>query len=171
MTSTAMATNEKLTVSPGAVEQFLYEEARLLDRWMLEEWGALFEPDGRYQIAPAGVEDEVDPNETLFYVDDDRLLIRERAVRLSKRTAHAEFPHSKCRHMVTNVQILGGGDSDFEVAANFIVFRTKFGKTDVYPGHYLYRLCAKAGRISIRRKRAYLDIANLYEQAKVSIIL
>jgi p-cumate 2,3-dioxygenase subunit beta len=171
MSSVATAPSRNLSVSLDVIEDFLYTEARLLDRWLLKEWLTLFAEGGRYQIAPAGVEDDVDPLTTLFYIDDDQTLLSERVARLYKRTAHAEFPHSKCRHMISNIQVLGGADDNFEVAANFIVFRTKFGHTDIYPGHYLYEFSFKSGKVRIEKKVCYLDIANLYEQAKVSIIL
>ncbi|MGE0829317.1 MAG: aromatic-ring-hydroxylating dioxygenase subunit beta [Hyphomonadaceae bacterium] len=171
MTKAAVATRLTLSVSPRALEDFLYTEARLLDRWMLNEWLELFADDGRYQVAPAGVEDDADPEELLFYIDDDRALLSERVSRLYKRTAHAEFPHSKTRHMVSNVQILGGDDARFQAAANYLVFRTKFGETEIFPGHYLYDLRLRDGAIQILKKTCFLDIANLYEQAKVSIIL
>ena len=171
MGNAAVTPIRTLSVSRDAVEDFLFTEARLLDRWLLKEWHKTFTEDARYQVAPAGVEDDVDPLTTLFYIDDDYVLLRERIARLYKNNAHAEFPHSKTRHMVTNIQVLGGTDAQFEVAANFIIYRTKFGNTDVYPGHYLYELCLRDGAIMIRRKTVFLDIANLYEQAKVSIML
>jgi p-cumate 2,3-dioxygenase beta subunit len=171
MSDATLAPGRALTASREMVKEFLYTEARLLDRWLLKEWLTLFASDARYQIAPAGVEDDVDPATTLFYVNDDNLLLSERVARLYSRNAHAEFPHSKCRRMVSNVQILGGNDANFEVAANFLAFRTKFGKTEMFPGHYLYELSFGAGRTMIRKKTVFLDVANLYEQSKVSIIL
>ena len=170
MTRAAVASGEALTVSREAME-VLYREARLLDQWQLKEWLELFLPEGRYLVASAGAEDNVDPMTTLFYVNDDHFLLSERVGRLYKRNAHAEFPRSKCRRLVSNIELLGGVDADFQVAANFIVYRTKSGKTDVYPGHYLYDLSLSGGVINIRKKTSYLDLNDLYEQAKISIIL
>ena len=36
------------------VEDFLYQEAALLDDWKLKEWLALFAPEARYEVAPTG---------------------------------------------------------------------------------------------------------------------
>jgi p-cumate 2,3-dioxygenase beta subunit len=171
MATAAIAPVEAPTVSREAVESFLYREARLLDRWQLKEWLELFFPDGRYVVPPAGVGDDANPLTTLFYINDDHFLLSERIARLYKRNAHAEFPRSKCRRLVSNIELLGGVDDDFQVAANFIVYRTKSGKTDVFPGHYLYELSQSRGEIKIRKKTVYLDIDDLNEQAKVSIIL
>ncbi len=53
------------------------------------------------------------PDKNLFYVADDRFRLSERVKRLMKRTAHAEFPHSRTRHLVSNVRIRGrSGDRD-----------------------------------------------------------
>lgn len=158
-------------VSRTQVEDFLFEEARLLDNWKLKEWLALFSSEGRYRIAPAGAEDDVDPLKKLFYVDDDHFTLTERVLRLYKPAAHAEQPHSKCRRMVSNVQILNADEAKLVVSANYIAFRTKFGHTDMFPGHYLYDVEVEDGYFRIARKTVYLDIGNLYEQAKVSIIL
>jgi p-cumate 2,3-dioxygenase beta subunit len=170
-TNAALTPVQTLTVLRETVEVFLYREARLLDQWQLKEWLELFSPDGRYRVPAAGAEDNADPLTTLFYIDDDHFLLSERIARLYKRNAPAEFPRSKCRRLVSNIELLGGTDADFQVAANFIVYRTKSGRTDVFPGHCLYELSLSEGQIKIQKKTAYLDIEDLNEQAKVSIIL
>lgn len=160
-----------VTVTQTDVQDFLFTEARLLDRWMLNEWNELFAQNSRYQIAPAGADDNADPSQVLFYVNDDDELRNERVIRLYKNTAYAENPHSLCRRLVSNVQILGGTDESFEVAANYVLYRTKFGATDMYHGHLLYDMSVVDGKLSIKRKTAFIDTQDLYAQAKVSVIL
>ena len=170
MTETAR-TAASVTVTQSEAQDLLYTEARLLDRWMLDEWLDLFAPGGRYLIMPAGVDDDADPSQVLYYADDDEELMRERVIRLKKPTAYAENPHSLCRRLVSNVQILGGSDESFEVVANYALYRTKFGATDVYFGHLIYILGVVDGKLAIRRKTVFIDTQDLYEQAKVSVIL
>ena len=79
-------------VSRAEVEDFLFHEARLLDEWKLDDWVALFTDDGEYLIPPTDTPDG-DPKRDLFLVYDDRHRIGERARRLGKKSAHAEFPH------------------------------------------------------------------------------
>ena len=86
------------------LEDFLFLEAALLDNWQLDDWLALFAPGARYFVPPAGADDDADPASTLFYVADDYHRLCERVKRLNKRTAHAEFPRSRCRRMVSNVR-------------------------------------------------------------------
>jgi len=161
----------KLSVTISQVEQFLYEEAALLDEWKLMEWLALFEEGASYYVPAAGAADDADPTISLFYVADDYHRLSERVKRLLKRTAHVEYPHSKCRHIVSNVRITGGDDREFTVGSNFITFRSKRGSTETYFGHHLYTMTTVDGMIRIRRKTSILDADDIVEQGKVSIII
>ena len=57
------------------------------------------------------------------------------------------------------------------VFCNFVVFRSRMEKTDIYPGHAEYRLVRGSDGLRIRSKKAILDIDVLRPQGKVSIIL
>jgi p-cumate 2,3-dioxygenase beta subunit len=153
------------------VEDFLYHEADLLDRWELMAWVGLFTADGQYLVpstdAPAG-----DPSTTLSLIYDDRHRLEERAKRLMSKAAHAEFPHSQTRHLVSNVRIVQADpDGSLHVACNFVVYRSKGETNDVYPGHSTYELVTIEGALRIRVKRAVIDVQSLRPQGKVSIIL
>lgn len=158
-------------ISRQEVEEFLYGEASLLDNWRLDEWLALFCEDARYLVPIAGAPEDSDPENELFYINDDHFLLSERIHRLQKDNAHAEFPHSLCRRLVTNVRILRSSKEHVEVASNFLTFRTKAGKTDTYFGHHKYEIVPTNGGLRIRRKMSFIDQHDLYEQAKISIII
>ena len=160
-----------LSVNRGDREDFLYGEAALLDAWQLEEWLELFVDGASYWVPPAGAEDSVDPSTTLFYVADDWFRLQERVKRLGKKTAHVEYPKSLCRHLISNVRILGGSDTDFKVTSNFVTYRSKGGITETYLGHHLYDMCLMEGSIRIKHKSSFLDIDDINEQGKVSIII
>jgi p-cumate 2,3-dioxygenase beta subunit len=170
MSAVATSTSQ-VDVTRAQLEDFLYEEAALLDAWKLTEWFTLFAPGARYLVPPAGSDDDVDPATTLFYVADDYHRLGERVKRLGKRTAHVEFPHSRCRRIVTNVRLLGGTNDDFRATSNFVTYRSKRNVTETYLGHHLYRLCVRGGTIRILEKRSFLDTDDIYTQGKVSIIL
>jgi len=87
------------------VEDFLFAEAELLDEWRLPEWLELFTDDAIYYVPATDLAVDASPDNNLFYVADDRFRLSERVKRLMKRTAHAEFPHSRTRHLVSNVRI------------------------------------------------------------------
>ena len=147
--SAAVATGATLDVTRAQLEDFFFEEAALLDAWRLPEWFALFAPGARYLVPPAGSDDDVDPATTLFYVADDYHRLGERVKRLGKKTAHVEFPHSRCRRLVTNVRLLGGTNDDFRATSNFVTYRSKRNVTETYLGHHLYRLSLREGAIKI----------------------
>lgn len=161
----------RLSVTRADVEEFLFEEAALLDEWKLIEWVALFEPGASYYVPPAGSDEDANPATSLFYIADDYHRLTERVKRLMKRTAHVEFPHSRLRHMVSNVRILGGADDAFTVTSNFATYRSKRGSTELYFGHHRYLMTLIDGAMRIRQKTSFLDSDDIADQGKVSIII
>lgn len=153
------------------IEDFLYTEAELLDEWRLFEWLDLFTDDASYQIPPTDVSADASPDDHLFYVADDRFRLGERVKRLMKRTAHAEFPHSKTRHLIGNVRIVKQDAAGIAVSCGFTTYRTKDDATHIFFGKSLYDLRRDAGTIKIRAKRVLLDTNGLRNQGRVSIIL
>jgi len=155
------------------VEIFLYREARLLDEWRLQEWEQLFADDGRYLVPPAGIENpaSADPATMLFLVADDRVRIRQRVLRLMKKSAHAEYPHSRTRHLVTNVQLLREHDSGASISAYFTTYRVRRREVSVYMGQLFYMLARSADSLVIREKRACLDLEALMPQGTLAFIL
>jgi p-cumate 2,3-dioxygenase beta subunit len=158
-------------ISRAEVEDFLFTEADLLDEWRLPEWLELFTDDAIYYVPATDLAIDASPDNNLFYVADDRFRLSERVKRLMKRTAHAEFPHSKTRHLVSNVRIRKKIDDELEVGSAFITYRTKDGVTDTYFGSNRYRLIPYNGSFRIKEKRCLLDSEGLRAQGRVSIIL
>ena len=165
-----MTTTTEITRSD--VEEFLYREAALLDRWQLDAWLALFTDDAIYHVPTVGTAPDVTPDNTLFYIADDRVRLRERVIRLSKKSAHVEWPRSRTRHMVSNVLIEERNGDELRVSAAFAVYRFKNGIADTYVGSYRYRLQITGdGKLMIREKRSMLDMDALRPQGRVSILL
>lgn len=163
MTTTSVTRND--------VEEFLYREAAMLDRWQLDEWLALFTDDAIYHVPTIGTAPDIGPENTLFYIADDRTRLRERVVRLQKKGAHVEWPRSRTRHMVSNVLIEERSDSELKVSAAFAVHRFKNAAADMYIGSYRYRLVVGEQGLRIREKRSMLDMDALRPHGRVSILL
>lgn len=160
-------------MSPGLrtlVEDFLFHESALLDGWRLEEWANLFTEDGVYMV-PATDAPDADPANTLFLVHDDRFRLGERARRLMKPRAHAEFPHSRVQHTISNVRVLAEEPARLTAECHFIVYRARRDLQDVFPGIARYILAREGATFRIREKRAVLTIDSLRPQGKLSIIL
>jgi len=151
-------------------EDFLYHEAALLDEWKLDEWLELLTDDARYLVpsndAPAG-----DPSATLYTIADDINRIRGRVKRLKDPQAHAEFPHSRTRRIITNVRVFRG-DGDFLIDANFVVHRFRRNEqVSQFVGRYRYRLRIVEGKPRIALREAILDAQELGSLGAVSFIL
>lgn len=163
MTTTSVTRND--------VEEFLYREAAMLDRWQLDEWLALFTDDAIYHVPTIGTAPDIGPENTLFYIADDRTRLRERVVRLQKKGAHVEWPRSRTRHMVSNVLIEERSDFELKVSAAFAVHRFKNAAADMYIGSYRYRLAVGEQGLRIREKRSMLDMDALRPHGRISILL
>lgn len=153
------------------VEDLLYLEADLLDRWMLKEWLALYAEDAWYHVPPSDVDgDTADPETSLFYIIDDAVRMRERVSRLSKVGAHSENPRSKVRHLVSNVRVERDGET-IRSRSSFIVYRSKDVTSDAFVGHYLHEIVERDGILRIAGKKCVLDMEALRPHARISIIL
>jgi len=162
------------TLNRETVEDFLYHEAELLDDWRLPEWAELFTDDAKYDIASLDADDpaHASSDSSLFVLADDRERIAGRAKRLMKKTAHAEYPHSKTRHLTSNVRLGEVRGNERSVKANFVVYRTKGDRTARYMGEARYVLVVDdKGGIRIRSKRCILDLNALYDQGRLTIII
>ena len=151
------------------VEDFLYEEAALLDEWRLDEWAALFTEDARY-VVPTTDLPEGDPTQDLVFIDDDIVRIRARVKRLNSRHAHREYPWSRTRRFISNVRVRQANDGDLAVNANALVYRFRSGEVAPYVGRYEYTLTRVDGGFRISHRRATLDHESLTEHGAVSII-
>ena len=151
------------------VEDFLYEEAALLDEWRLDEWAALFTEDAKY-VVPSTDLPEGDPDLDLVFINDDIMRLRSRVKRLKSRHAHREYPWSRTRRFITNVRVKETVDGDLAVTANALVYRFRSGQDDPYVGHYEYTLRRVDGELKISYRRAILDHETLSRHGAVSII-
>jgi p-cumate 2,3-dioxygenase subunit beta len=153
-----------------AVEDFLYQEAALLDEWRLDEWLKLFTVDARY-VVPTTDLPEGDPKKDLVFIDDDIVRLRARVERLKSRHGHREFPWSRTRRFITNVRIKQLEEDKFFVTSSFLVYRFRMGEASPYVGWYEHRLKQAEGELKIYQKRTVLDMEALRDHGAVSIIL
>ena len=162
---------ERGGVTRQQVEEFLYEEAALLDAWRLDDWLTLLTDDAVYNV-PSNDRPDGDSRDTLFIIADDIRRIRARVARLKKPDAHAEFPPSRTRRMITNVRIVSQQADVLRVEANFSVHRFRRNEgIRAFVGHYRYELHATGGGLKIARREAIIDSMELGSLASVSFIL
>jgi len=151
------------------VEDFLYQEAALLDAWRLDDWLALFTADGRYLVPTTDLPDG-DSRKDLVFIDDDMVRLRARVERLKSRHGHREYPSSRTRRFVTNIRI-NVEDGAIVVTSSFLVYRFRMGESSPYVGWYEHRLKRVEGELKIHHRKAVLDLEALTDHGAVSIIL
>jgi p-cumate 2,3-dioxygenase beta subunit len=158
-------------VTRAEIEDFLYREAALLDDWRLDDWLGLLTGDAAYYV-PSNDAPESHHRSALFTIADDIDRIRARVKRLKDTEAHAEFPHSRTRRLITNVRITERKGDMLTVAANFSVYRFRRGAPlREYVGRYVYRLKSTPDGLRIQERRALLDQTELGPLGAVSFIL
>lgn len=163
---------EPLAISRAEVEDFLYGEAALLDAWKLQDWLALFTEDARYFIPSARLDEHATADRSLFYIADDHQMLVERVARLYKNNAYAEFPHSKTRHAYSNVRVHSGEQaSDLTAHCCFMTHRSRSGQSQMFVGSTKYTLQKTEAGLRIREKYCVLDVDDLHELGRISIIL
>jgi len=113
------------------IEQFLYEEAALLDDRRFDEWLTLLADDLEYwmpvrstRMAGDEAREFSEPGGTAFF-DDNRESIEERIRKLHTGFSWAEDPPSRTRHYVSNVRILSVKGEEVAVSLNFLVYRSR----------------------------------------------
>jgi p-cumate 2,3-dioxygenase subunit beta len=153
------------------IEEFLIDEATLLDEWRLPEWRRLFASGCRYLVPNMAGDPYASPESELFLIADDEHHLTERVKRLGKKTAHAEYPRSMTQRMISNVRVLGLDGDRLKVRSSFITFRTSQGVTDTYFGRHEYLLVQPNGALLIEEKRTILGMGALRPHGKLSIIV
>lgn len=118
------------------VEQFLFEEAALLDARKYRDWLALVADDIHYwmpirrTVTRTDLEFEFTKPGAMAYFDDDRELLEMRVRKLEASSAWSEDPPSRSRHFVSNVRILEVSDDEITVDSCFHLHRTRLN-TDI----------------------------------------
>jgi p-cumate 2,3-dioxygenase beta subunit len=158
------------TITRQDVEEFLFQEAALLDEWRLDEWLALFEKDATYEVPTTDRPNE-DPHRSQYYVWDDYELLTARVKRLKSKHAHAENPHSRTRRLVTNVRLADTSDSTLDVRAAFLIYKIRDGNVDQFVGRYEHTLAANGDGLRFRKRRAVLELEVLRPGGRLSFIL
>jgi len=152
------------------IEDFLYFEAELLDDRKLREWLDLLTDDVHYwmPIRHNPLERSEDLSDELakpgegYYFDDDKKSLRIRVERVYSKTAWAEIPPSRTRHLISNIRVKKDDGSEIEVHANFLVYRTRMETDqDIFVGMRQDVLRRINGGFKIAKRTIILDQAVL----------
>ncbi|MCB5364710.1 aromatic-ring-hydroxylating dioxygenase subunit beta [Pusillimonas sp. CC-YST705] len=98
------------------IQQFLFHEARLLDERRLDEWLALWTPDGRYWVPRIHGQENPFEHVSLFW--EDALLREVRVRRLMHPRNWSQQPVTRGNRLIGNISIEGAD------AAGHIIVRS-----------------------------------------------
>lgn len=138
----------------GAIEQFLYREARLLDEGRFDEWLELFTPEAVYWL-PAGHGD-IDPAEHVSIIYDTRPDMEKRVARLKSGYAHAQDPASRVHRVVSNVELADEKDGELVVSSVMVLFALTRHKHAIHSARCEFRLVRYGEAWRIARKKVVL---------------
>jgi 3-phenylpropionate/cinnamic acid dioxygenase small subunit len=161
------------------VEDFLYLEAELLDDRKLREWLDLLTDDMRYWMPirynplerPEDLSDELAKPGDGYYFDDDKKSLSLRIERVYVKSAWAEMPPSRTRHLISNVRIKNDDGREIEVHSNFLVYRTRLETDqDIFVGTRRDILRRANDSFKIAKRTIILDQAVLSAK-NISVLL
>lgn len=146
------------------VEQFLYDEAALLDARKYREWLGLVTDDIHYwmPIRRTVTKKDLDleftkPGDMAFF-DDDRTVLEMRIKKLEASSAWSEDPPSRSRHFVSNVRVLEVRGDEITVDVCFHLYRTRLNTdVDSWVGRRTDVLRRSPNGFKIARRHIFLD--------------
>lgn len=137
-----------------AVEQFLFEEARLLDTHCYDDWLALFTEDGSYWLPLEHGQDN--PDDTVSLIYDDRRALETRVRQLSHPSRHAQTPKSWTNHLVGNVTIEKTDGDELLVRSSLQLVESRGDRQYVFAGECWHWLVREGNNYKISQKRVNL---------------
>ena len=143
------------SVDLRAIEQFLYDEANLLDDPDLDRWIELYSEDGSYWMPV--IPNQPDPlnHVSIFY--DDRVMMEVRRRNFVHPRAASKDHSVRASNIIGNVRCSGRNQQgDLVVTSNFQCVLYYRREQRLYAGTYLHHLIPTGNSFKIRHKRVQL---------------
>lgn len=152
--------------SQQIIENFLYDEAELLDCADLGRWMDLFTEDGTYWM-PA-TPDQADPLNHISHIYDDRVMMEIRKRNFVHPRAASKEPSIRCSHLLGNIRLQGASsDGLLRVCSKFHVVVWYRENQRIYAGNCEHLLRYLDGELKIYRKRVDLLDADGPQQSLI----
>src|SRR5277367_6051656 len=120
------------------IEDFLYQEADLLDQRRFKEWLELLAEDLVYfmpirrnvKFGQHAEHENTRQGEGISWFDEDKWTLTKRVEQILTGVHYAEEPLSRITHMVSNVQIKGARPdvdraSEIDVTSRFLIYQNR----------------------------------------------
>ena len=148
------------TVSPSLetlhnIQQFLFHEARLLDDRKLDEWLALWTPEGRYWVPRKQGQENPFDHVSLFW--EDAMLREVRVRRVNHARNWSQQPPTYGSRLVGNVMV-DGTDAEGRLIVRSTLHLTEYRTDERHLGATVYHklVATESGGWSIYMKRVNL---------------
>lgn len=144
--------------SAGALADFIYREARLLDEKRFDEWCELFTDDARYWMPLERDQSEGETHTSLFY--EDKLLLKVRIERLRSPNAFSQQQPSFSQHVLQHPAVEEADEraNRFVVRTPFLYAEAQLDRQLILAGTVWHHLTLLGGMLRIRLKK--IDLLN-----------
>lgn len=137
-----------------AVEEFLFDEAELMDSHQYDRWMELWDDQALYWV-PCN-EDEIDPRRRVSLIYEHREQIEDRLFRLKGRHAHAQRPKSRLMRVISNVRILEHDAQRVMASSNFVLGEMRLDRQTIWMGRSFHTLVRRGEGFKMREKKVVL---------------
>lgn len=146
------------------VEQFLYDEAAMLDARRYRDWLSLLADDLEYwmpirrTVTVSDLASEFTKIGDMAFFDDDRQMAETRVKKLEAGSAWSEDPPSRSRHFVTNIRITGLSGDELTAESCICVYRTRLNtEVDTWTGRRVDGLRRTETGLRLFKRHIFLD--------------
>lgn len=139
----------------ATLQDFIFEEARLLDEADFDPWLALFADDGRYWVPLKG-RAQTETERYNAIADESPLLLRLRVSRLRGDRAHSQQVPSHCQHVLQLPSLLESEAGLHTLHTPFSYAESRGEDLVALHGHYVHRLRETPEGLRIVLKRVNL---------------
>jgi 3-phenylpropionate/cinnamic acid dioxygenase small subunit len=138
------------------LEQFVYDEARLIDEKRFDEWYELFTDDARYWMPLTRGQPDGENHTSLFY--EDKLLLKVRIERLKSPRSFSQHHPSWCQHVLQRPWLEDDGVASgrYRVRTPFVYVESRLDEQLVLAGIVSHRLRREGSALRIELKKVEL---------------
>jgi 3-phenylpropionate/cinnamic acid dioxygenase small subunit len=140
----------------GRLQEFIYDEARLIDDKRFDEWYELFTDDALYWMPLARGQMRDDLHNSLLY--EDKLLLKVRIERLKRPGAFSQQLPSFCQHVLQlpRLESSSEGERRHLMRTPFVYFESRGEEQICLAGVYYHDLIEDGGHLRIKMKQIEL---------------
>jgi 3-phenylpropionate/cinnamic acid dioxygenase small subunit len=145
-------------IDRARLEEFVLEEARLLDARRFRDWMGLFADDGTYWVPAVPEQTSPFKEASLFY--DDRDLMKTRIERLEHPRIHVQTPPSRTAHLIGSfvVEAADEAKGEYVVGSTVIMVEYRDEQQRLFAGRQHHRLRRDGASFRVVQKR--VDLIN-----------